>query len=73
MEDHYYVATVHVFERVSADYDVAKRTRTKILSPKDTIGELMGWVNNQTKSMMGNTDVIITEAAREKLSPEEWK
>jgi hypothetical protein len=55
-----YIATIQTYVRVSADYDVAKCTRTKILEEYNTLKEVMDWVEKESQSTMGVSDVIIT-------------
>ena len=58
-----YVASITVWVRVSADYDVVKRRLTKSFSEVMSIEEIMSWARSQTTSengVMGASNVVIT-------------
>lgn len=54
-----YIISQCVWEQCSADYDAAKRIRTKVVTSETTVAEIMEW-SNYSKAL-GCGDVTITE------------
>ena len=48
-----------VWVQVSADYDAVSKTRTLVVTPETTVGEVMRWA--AAGNVLGRGDVVLTE------------